>query len=204
MNEILDDNFEQYRIIGKNYEVLYTKTLDSSLKPLTKTWYFITLIVYITFCLFLSIFSLFFRENHSETQSKKVYSLIPSDKFPPITRDIFACFSIKDNLKTIFDMEESEKDPLKAVIHGLRTFSATYVVLTHIGYFAIYIMDNSREGLKHINDIPFIPFVNSPMLIDNYFAMSGFLLGVRVINVGKESVGSLRIFGEGALCRYLR
>lgn len=204
MNEILDDNFEQYRIIGKNYEVLYTKTLDSSLKPLIKTWYFISLLVYITFCIFLSILSLLFRENDSKNPPEKTYSLIPSDKFPPITRDIFACFSIKDNLKTIFDMKESEKHPLKAVIHGLRTFSATYLVLTHIGYFAIYIIDNSREGLKHINDIPFIPFVNSPMLIDNYFAMSGFLLGLGVINVRKESVGSLRIFGDGALCRYLR
>lgn len=201
INEILDVNHDQYRIIGKNYTVLHTKTIKGSTEFMTK-WFFIALVVLLVLCLMLSTFGMIFHRKNG--QSMTIYSLSPSGNFPPVVQQIFGCFSIRENLKGIFEVGETKNDPLKAVIHGIRAFSAIYVILAHIGYFALYIIDNSREALKHTSEIPFIPFVNSAIMIDNFFAMSGFLLGLGVINAEKRSVGSFRIFVEGILCRYLR
>ncbi|XP_063698251.1 uncharacterized protein LOC134829183, partial [Culicoides brevitarsis] len=190
INEVLDENFDQYRIIGKKFTVLHTKTIDSSLRSVSTRFTFITLVIISTICVLLTIFCTLF--------SAKIKNL---RHIPPILGDISDCFSLKQNLKSIFQYDE-ELDPLRLVIHGVRALTTLYLVLAHIGYFSIYVMDNSREGLKHVNDIEFFPFVIGQVVIENFFAMSGFLMGLGMISVTHKS--SIKLLFQGIFIRILR
>lgn len=203
INEILDNNFDQYKIIGRNYTVLNTKTIVTSFINVTKTWYFNGLLAVLVVLLMLSIIGTLFHRDPPKPQIDGTY-VLSSSKFRPNVHEMFSCFSIKCNIKSVFEINESEMEPFKEVIHGLRAVSVMYMILAHIGLFAMYFVDNGRECLKHINEVLSILIFNAPVCADVFFAMSGFLSGIGVINAEKRQLGFLMIFGVGSLRRYLR
>jgi peptidoglycan/LPS O-acetylase OafA/YrhL len=101
---------------------------------------------------------------------------------------------------------------LLLILNIFRSIVYLVIMICHTQWFGFFALKNSYQMLRYIQDIIYQPYANTPLLVDLFFVISGFLLSFNFlrnkhqINVIKASGfwPNVKLFGKIVLQRYLR
>lgn len=92
-------------------------------------------------------------------------------KIPPLV----AAFSSKGNFENLIK-PPNEEDSL-VLIHGLKALSMIWIITGHVTFFAMASIKNLPILLTFMDKIMYQPVLASPIAVDTFFTITGFLLG---------------------------
>ncbi|XP_053674198.1 nose resistant to fluoxetine protein 6-like [Anopheles nili] len=140
-------------------------------------------------------------------------SIIPPNGHPDestFTERIIDSFNLRKNLNTIFRTESGPQS--LPVISGMKSICCFLILCFHMQWYTFYTVHNPSVMLHYAEQAHFQLVSNAPLLVDVFFAISGFLLSYNFIRnrskVHEVKANSLwengKLYGKMLLHRYLR
>ncbi|XP_050073832.1 nose resistant to fluoxetine protein 6-like [Anopheles maculipalpis] len=119
-------------------------------------------------------------------------------------------FNVRKNLNTIFRTDTGPQS--LPVICGMKSICCFLILCFHMQWYTFYTVHNPSVMLHYAEQIRFQLVSNAPLLVDVFFAISGFLLSYNFIRnrskVQEVKANTLwengKLYGKMLLHRYLR
>ncbi|XP_035904568.1 nose resistant to fluoxetine protein 6-like [Anopheles stephensi] len=119
-------------------------------------------------------------------------------------------FNLRKNLNTIFRTDTGPQS--LPVICGMKSICCFLILCFHMQWYTFYTVHNPSVMLHYAEQIRFQLVSNAPLLVDVFFAISGFLLSYNFIRnrskVQEVKANTLwengKLYGKMLLHRYLR
>uniref|UniRef100_A0A182NT32 Uncharacterized protein n=1 Tax=Anopheles dirus TaxID=7168 RepID=A0A182NT32_9DIPT len=119
-------------------------------------------------------------------------------------------FNVRKNLNTIFRTDSGPQS--LPVICGMKSICCFLILCFHMQWYTFYTVHNPSVMLHYAEQIQFQLVSNAPLLVDVFFAISGFLLSYNFIRnrakVQEVKSNTLwengQLYGKMLLHRYLR
>uniref|UniRef100_A0AAG5D623 Nose resistant-to-fluoxetine protein N-terminal domain-containing protein n=1 Tax=Anopheles atroparvus TaxID=41427 RepID=A0AAG5D623_ANOAO len=133
-----------------------------------------------------------------------------ADESSTFTDRVIDSFNLRKNLATIFRTDTGPQS--LPVICGIKSICCFLILCFHMQWYTFYTVHNPSVMLHYAEQVRFQLVSNAPLLVDVFFAISGFLLSYNFIrnrakvqevkaNSGWENG---KLYGKMLLHRYLR
>uniref|UniRef100_A0ABK8FMC8 Nose resistant-to-fluoxetine protein N-terminal domain-containing protein n=2 Tax=Anopheles gambiae TaxID=7165 RepID=A0ABK8FMC8_ANOGA len=126
------------------------------------------------------------------------------------TERVIDSFNLRKNLNTIFRTDSGPQS--LPVICGMKSICCFLILCFHMQWYTFYTVHNPSVMLHYAEQIRFQLVSNAPLLVDVFFAISGFLLSYNFIR-NRSKVQEVKantvwengkLYGKMLLHRYLR
>ncbi|XP_058121639.1 O-acyltransferase like protein-like [Anopheles ziemanni] len=151
-------------------------------------------------------------ESRATTEGSNTAPPMPSsgDEDSTFTDKVIDSFNLRKNLATIFRTDTGPQS--LPVICGMKSVCCFLILCFHMQWYTFYTVHNPSVMLHYAEQIRFQLVSNAPLLVDVFFAISGFLLSYNFIRnrskVQEVKANSVwengKLYGKMLLHRYLR
>lgn len=117
----------------------------------------------------------------------------------------FKAFSIQENSKTLFSMENDENSFIS--LHALRFFFTLWMIIAHSNLYTFGAVDNLQFGFTFSGNFKIQPIFSTFIAIETFFVLGGFLVAFsffQSLKLGKIQRISLKSTISKIVMRFIR
>ncbi|XP_058463284.1 nose resistant to fluoxetine protein 6-like [Malaya genurostris] len=131
-------------------------------------------------------------------------------KVTSFTAKVINSFNLRRNLNTVFRTDVGPRS--LPVICGIKSISCFLILCFHIQWYTFFTINNSAVMFHYAEQIRYQLVSNAPLLVDAFFAISGFLVTYNFIQ-NRDRIEEIKVngywqngklYGKMVIQRYLR